>query len=123
MPKCYLKMCTHLENGWHFLKNVFLGLLFKNVSPVLKPPSLCRDMPGFDDGIDDIDIQYRAPTPDMNKVVNGSRNHLVVATGRQTSICSDYDPFWLIHAHPSMFPYGTGRWVYHLLVAFLGFVI
>ncbi len=63
----------------------------------------------MDDGIDDVEIQYHPPKPNMNNVVNGPRNHLVVASGRQTTICSDYDPLWLIHAHPSMFPFGAGQ--------------
>ena len=37
------------------------------------------------------------------------KDTLAIASGRQDNAANDYDPFWPINAHPSMFFYGKGQ--------------
>lgn len=67
-----------------------------------------------DDGIDDVEMQVVPPVADTKVAAHNSKDKFfpgaVLATGiPRTSPCNDYDPMWIVYAHPSVFPHGRGQ--------------
>lgn len=69
----------------------------------------------FNDGVDEYELQVN---PDVNfdlpatvqraKVVLQKRGLLLSAIPKVDNVVNDYDPSWMLGAHPSAFPHNTG---------------
>ena len=66
------------------------------------------------DGIDEVETQMDPNTmvPDAKTAANASSSlhasGVLISAVPKSSPLNDYDALWMVHAHPSVFPYGTG---------------
>jgi Helitron helicase-like domain at N-terminus len=72
---------------------------------------------GRDDGIDELETQMDPDVPiDADSSINRAKvmlqrqGLLVSAVPKSDVLADDYDPNWILDAHPSSFPYHTGSW-------------
>ena len=67
-----------------------------------------------DNGIDEIELQMVPPQPAPGAAARTTAAKILPGGVLASAIphaqpCNDYDPMWLVYAHPSAFPHGVGK--------------